>query len=316
MIPVPGGRREICRRDVDHVIHTACSIKLPGDRELLHVIPQDFVVDQHNGIMDPVGMTATRLGTEVHLVSGHVVQIENIVKVIERAGYEVINVIFTPLASACSLLGDEEMKAGCLLIDIGSGVSSYALYGGGGVRASGVIAAGGANVTNDIAVGLRIQKSLAEDVKLRYGLALSSMAGEDEVVSIPGAAPEDGTVRRQIVAAIMEPRCEEIFSMIEASVSGEPHYRVAGGGVVLTGGGSKLEGIAGVAEQVFGMPVRIGRPRGLGGLSEIVSSEQWSAGSGLVLFERDRLRKLEQGRRSGNRLGRMIGNIKKLASMF
>jgi cell division protein FtsA len=245
-----------------------------------------------------------------------VVQIENIVKVIEKAGYEVMNVVFSPLGSACSLLGEDEIKAGCLLIDIGSGVSSFALYGGGSVRVSGVIAAGGENVTNDIAVGLRIQKRLAEDVKLRYGLALTSLAGEDEIISIPGATEENGTIRRQIVAAIVEPRCEEIFSMIMSSVSGEPHYRIAGGGVVLTGGGSKIEGIGSVAEQVFGMPVRIGCPRGLGGLSEVISSEEWSASSGLLLFERTRFHKQQEERGSSMRLGRMIGSIKKLAGIF
>jgi cell division protein FtsA len=284
--------------------------------EILHSIPQDYVVDAHKGISDPVGMTASRLGTEVHIVSVQAVHVENTVKVIEKAGFEVVNVIFNPLAVAHAVLLEEEIEAGCLLIDMGACVSSFALYGHGSIRSSGVLGAGGENVTNDLAVGLRIPKGTAEEVKLRWGLALASLASDDEVVTVPGAGEGEGEIRRQIIAAIMEPRCEEIFSMIKSAVSGDPHFQAAGSTVVLTGGGSKIEGLEGVAEQVFERPVRTGRPAGLSGLSEIVSNESWSAVVGLLLFEKDRLEREEQLIRGRGRFGKMIGNLKSLAGIF
>ena len=316
MIPVPRERREITADDVEHVNRTACNITLPSEMEILHSIPQDYIVDAHRGISDPVGMTASRLGTEIHLVSVQAVYIENSVKVIEKAGYEVVNVVFNPLAAAHAVLLDEEIEAGCLLIDMGACVSSFALYGGGSIRSSGVLGAGGDNVTNDLAVGLRIPKGTAEEVKLRWGLALASMAPDDEVVTVPGTGNGEGEIRRQIIAAIMEPRCEEIFSMIKLAVSNEPHFQAAGSTVVLTGGGSKIEGLEDVAKQVFERPVRTGWPHGLDGLSEIVSNESWSAAVGLLLFEKDRLEREEQQIRGRGRFGSMIGNLKRLAGMF
>jgi cell division protein FtsA len=316
MISIPRDRREITSADVDHVNRTACNITLPAEMEILHSIPQDYVVDAHRGISDPVGMTASRLGTEIHLVSVQAVHIENAVKVIEKAGYEVVNVVFNPLAAAHSVLLEEETEAGCLLIDMGASVSSFALYGKGAIRSSGVLAAGGDNVTNDLAVGLRIPKGTAEEVKLRWGLAQASMASDDDVVRLPGAESGEGEIRRQIIAAIMEPRCEEIFSMIRSAVSNDPHFRAAGSTVVLTGGGSKIEGLESVAEQVFDRPVRTGRPLGLDGLSEIVSNESWSAAVGLLLFEKDRIGREELLARGRGRFGAMMGNLKRLAGMF
>jgi cell division protein FtsA len=316
MISVPRDRREITEADVDHVNRTASNITLPSEMEILHSIPQDYVVDAHRGISDPVGMTASRLGVEIHLVSVQAVHVENTVKVIEKAGFEVVNVIFNPIAAAHAVLLEEEKDAGCLLIDMGACVSSFALFGGGSIRSSGVLAAGGDNVTNDLAVGLRIPKGTAEEVKLRWGLALASLADEDEVLTIPGAGSGEGEIRRQIIAAIMEPRCEEIFSMIKSAVSNDPHFRAAGSTVVLTGGGSKIEGLEGVAEQVFDRPVRTGRPHGLSGLSEIVSNESWSAAVGLLLFEKDRLEREEEMARGRGRFGMMLGNLKRLAGMF
>lgn len=315
MIPVAGEEGEVTADDLDQVMKIASNITLPADTEVLHSIPQDFVVDGHRGVRDPVGMTASRLGTEIHLVTGQAVQIENTVKVIENAGFDVVNIVFNPIASARAVLTRAEIDAGCLMVDIGAGGSSFVLYGAGTIRASGVLPAGGANVTNDLAVGLRIQNPVAEEIKLRHGLALATLAGADETVQIPEGENGGGEIRREIIAAIIEPRCEEIFSMIKESVEKDPHF-AAGGGVILTGGGSRIEGLAGVAAQVFNLPVRIGRPSGLGGLSEIVSNESWSAVVGLVLHERDRLIREEQDRRRRNRVSRWIGNLKKLAGTF
>lgn len=315
MVPVPGGRREITAADVELVTRTARTITIPGDVEILHTVAQDFTLDGVKGVRDPVGMAAERLGTEIHLVTAQTVHVENTVKVVERAGYEVVNVVFNALASARAVLADQEPEAGCLLIDMGAGVTSFALYAAGCVRASGVLAAGGANVTNDLAVGLRIPAGSAEEAKLRWGLALAAMEGADEIVAIQPAG-EQGEMRRGILAAIIEPRCEEIFGMIKSAICNEPAFRAAGGGIVLTGGAAKLEGISGVAAQVFGLPVRCGRPCGLGGLSEIVSSESWSAAVGLLLHERDRLAAEHEQRRGRGGFGTMISNLRKLAGSF
>ncbi len=316
MIPVPKERREITAGDVEQVNRIACNIILPAEMEILHSIPQDYIVDAHRGISDPVGMAASRIGTEVHIVTVQAVQVENAVRVIEKAGFEVVNVVFNPLAAAHAVLLEDEIEAGCLLIDMGACVSSFALYGGGSIRSSGVLGAGGDNVTNDLAVGLRIPKGTAEEVKLRWGLALVSLAEEDEIVMVPGTGSGEGEIRRQIIAAIMEPRCEEIFSMIKSAVSNDSHFQTAGSTVVLTGGGSKIKGLEGVAKQVFDRPVRTGHPYGVGGLSEIVSNESWSAAVGLLLFEKDRLEREERQARGRGRFGMMIGNIKRLAGMF
>jgi cell division protein FtsA len=316
IIPVPRQRREITPQDVEQVNRIACDIAIPSEMEILHAIPLDYVVDAHRCIRDPVGMTASRLGTELHLVTVQAVTVENAVKVVEKAGYEVVNVVFNPLASACSVIRDSEAESGCLLIDVGAGVSSFALYGAGNVRRSGVLAAGGGNMTGDLAVGLRIPRGTAEEVKIRWGLALASMASESEVVTIPAADGAGGEIRRQIIAAIIEPRCEEMLSMIKSAVSNDPHYEAAGSTVVLTGGGSMIEGLEGVAQQVFDRPVRTGYPCGLGGLSEIVCNESWSAAVGLLLFERDRLEREARKSRGNGRLGRMIVNLKRIAGMF
>jgi cell division protein FtsA len=315
MITLPKQRREITAGDIEQVNITACNITLPAEMEILHSIPQDYTVDAQRHISDPVGMTASRLGTEMHLVTIQSVQVENAVKVIEKAGYEVVNVVFNPIAAAHAVLREEEIEAGCLLIDIGAGVSSFAVYGGGSVRSSGVLGAGGENVTNDLAVGLRIPKSTAEEVKLRWGLALASMADEEEIVNLPAAGTGEGEIRRQIIAAIIEPRCEEIFSMIKSAVSNDPYLRAAGSTVVLTGGGSKIKGLEGVAVQVFDRPARTGRAQELGGLSEVVSDESWSAAVGLLLFEKKRL-ECEQQIYGCNRFGRMWRNLRRLAGMF
>lgn len=284
IIEITDSRREVTVRDVKRATEAARSITLPADREVIQTVPQHFMVDKQSGIKDPIGMSASRLGAEVHIVTDLGLPVENFIKVLKRAGLEIFDLVFTPLAAAQAVLSVGEMEAGCLLVDVGGGVTSYALYYGGCARSSGVVAAGGINITKDLAIGLRIPSSAAEDLKRVHGVALTSMAGEDETIEVPGGQGQNsGKVRKQIIAAIVEPRCEEIFAMVKESVSSDPFYRMLGGGIVLTGGGSIIKGMDGVAEQVFDLPVRKGRPYGLEGLSELVSSESWSAGVGLLI---------------------------------
>jgi cell division protein FtsA len=316
VIAIPTSRREVGARDVEKVTEAARSITLPVDREIVHSLPQDFVVDNQAGIHDPVGMSATRLEAEVHIVTALGMPLENMLKVSKKVGLEIVDLVFDPFSSARALLTRDEMNIGCLLVDIGGGVTNYALYSGGTVRSSGVVAAGGTNVTNDLAVGLRTSAAIAEDLKLAHGLALASLADDEETVMVPGIGErESREVRTQILAAIIEPRTEEIFTMVKKAVSGDPFYRLLGAGIVLAGGGSLLRGMDGVAEEVFAMPVRIGRPANLMGLSELVSSAEWTTGIGLLLCGRDRI--AEQGfSGAAGRVKWMINRVRRIASLF
>lgn len=315
-IGVPTGRREVIAKDVDKVTEAARSITLPFDREIVHALPQDFVVDNHAGIRDPIGMSAMRLEAEVHIVTALGMPLENQVKVCKKAGLEVVDMVFEPFAAARSVLTREESEMGALLVDIGGGITNYALYYGGCVRASGVVPAGGVNVTNDLAVGLRTPASVADELKKSHGLALASLATDEETIQVPAVGGREGReVRRQILAAIIEPRSEEIFTMVKKAVSADPFYRMLGAGIVLTGGGSRLRGMDGVAEEVFDLPVRVGKVSHLEGLSELVDREEWTTGVGLLLCGRDRM--LERGEYGTvDRFKLVIGNLRKIASFF
>ncbi len=320
MIPLSVNSREINDKDLENVTAAASGVTLPVDREIIQVLRQDFILDKQDGVNNPIGMSASRLGAGVHIVTGQRMPVDNISRVLEKSGLEIVNLVFEPLASARAVLSSEEMESGSLVVDMGGGVSSYALFFGGCVRSSGVIAAGGSSMTNDLAIGLRVPVCIAEDIKIRHGVALTSMAGENDVIEVPDMEGQNkGEVRTQILAAIIEPRCEEIFAMIKKAVSSEPFYRMLGGGVVLTGGASGVRGMDTVAEQVFDLPVRIGSPVKLEGLAEMVDDGIWSAGIGLLLNESAGV--TAGGSRSrrgspGDRIGWMMNGLKKIASFF
>jgi len=316
VIGLPANRKEVTGKDVDRVTEAATSFSLPSDREIIHALPQDFIVDDQNGIKDPVGMSGMRLEAEVHIITALKMPLENQLKVVKKAGLDVIDVYFSPLASARALLSEEEREMGCVLLDVGGGVTNYLLYQAGCIRSSGVIVGGGINVTNDIAIGLRVHTSVAEELKLRSGLALSSLAGEDEVVMIPGSSGTGKEIRRQIIAAIMEPRYEEIFTMVKRRIAQLPYYRMLGGGVVLTGGGSMVEGVEHVAEQVFDLPVRRAKPSRLEGLGEVVNTEDWSAGVGLLMMGIEKMEETGFSRGAFWGLEGIFKELKKIASFF
>lgn len=316
VVAIPTSRREVSARDVDKVTEAARSITLPLDQEIVHSLPQDFVVDNHAGIHDPVGMSATRLEADVHIVTSLMMPLENMLKVAKKAGLEIVDMVFDPIAAARAVLTRDEMHLGCCIVDIGGGVTNYALYYGGTVRASGVIAAGGVNVTNDLAVGLRTSASVAEGIKISNGLAIASLANDEDTIMVPGIGDrESREVRAQILAAIIEPRVEETFTMVKKAVSGDPFYRLLGAGLVLTGGGSKLRGMEGVAEEVFSLPVRTGRPAHLMGLSELVDSAEWTTGIGLLLCGRDRISQ-HGGAGAIDKVKWMVNRVRKMASLF
>jgi cell division protein FtsA len=308
VIALPPGTREIMDRDVERVIAISQSVTLPADREVIQAVGQDYIVDAHGGIKDPIGMAGSRLGAEMHIVTGLAMPLDNFTKALRKAGLEIVSLVFEPIASALAVCTSSEKENGCLVVNIGGGVTSYALCHDGCVRSSGVIPVGGINITNDLVIGLRVPFPAAEELKRTRGVALASMAAEDEEIVLDGIGNRGGgEIRTQVVAAIIEPRCEELFTMVKEALSVDRCMPTLGGGVVLTGGSSRIRVMPGVAELVFDLPVRCGRPARLEGLAEIVCDPDFSTVVGLLVHERDSLRR-GAGRDTG-----MLGRLKSIA---
>ena len=275
---------EIVAADVERVIEAAKAIAIPTDREIIHVIPQEFIVDDQDRIKDPVGMCGVRLEAEVHIITGAVTSARNICRAIQRAGLKVYDLTLEPLASAAAVLDDDERDLGVVLLDMGGGTTDVAVFHEGAVRHTAIIPFGGSNVTSDIAIGLRTPIDKAETIKIQHGAALAALVGGDELVSVSGVGGRgDKEISRHVLASMIEPRMEEIFALANKEVRKNHFAALIGGGVVLTGGTSLLPGAAELAEQVFEMPVRMGLPRGLGGLSANVNDPRYATGVGLVL---------------------------------
>jgi cell division protein FtsA len=275
---------EIHAADVTRVIEAAKAIAIPTDREIIHVIPQEFIVDDQDGIKDPVGMSGVRLEAEVHIITGAVTSARNICRAIQRAGLKVYDLTLEPLASAAAVLDDDETDLGVVLLDLGGGTTDVAVFHEGAVRHTCIIPFGGANVTSDIAIGLRTPIDKAEAIKIQFGSALASLVNGDESISVSGVGGRgDKEISRHVLASMIEPRMEEIFALANKEVRKNHFAPLIGGGVVLTGGTSLLPGVAELAEQVFEMPVRLGLPRGVGGLSANVCDPRYATGVGLVL---------------------------------
>jgi cell division protein FtsA len=277
--------QEVTRADIDRVIEAAKAVAIPLDREVLHVIPQEFTIDDQNGIRDPLGMSGVRLEVQVHIITGAVTSAQNIVKSVNRAGLEVMDIILQPLASSEAVLTPDERELGVAVIDIGGGTTDLAIFVNGGVWHTSVLGIGGNHLTNDIAVGLRTPVGGAEKIKIKYGCAMTSMVKEDETIEVPsvGGRPPR-IVSRQILAEIIEPRAEEIFSLAHREIMRAGYEEMIPSGVVITGGSSITEGMVEVAEKVMGLPVRRGIPQNVGGLADIVSSPIYATGVGLALY--------------------------------
>ncbi|MFN8586432.1 MAG: cell division protein FtsA [Candidatus Eisenbacteria bacterium] len=284
VIAVARRDNEIAAADVERVVEAAKAIAIPMDREIIHVIPQEFIVDDQEGIKDPVGMSGVRLEAEVHIITGAVTSAKNICRAIQRAGLKVYDLVLEPLASATAVLDQDERDLGVVLLDIGGGTTDVAVFHEGSIRHTAIIPYGGANVTSDIAIGLRTPMDKAEAIKIQHGSALASRVGADEMLQVACVGGrEDREISRTVLASMIEPRMEEIFMLANKEVRKNHFAPLIGGGVVLTGGTSLLPGVAELAEQVFEMPVRLGVPRGLGGLSANVADPRFSTGVGLVM---------------------------------
>lgn len=277
--------REVTEGDIRRVIDAASAIAIPMDREVIHILPQEYIVDGQNGIKDPLGMSGVRLEVKVHIVTGAVTSAQNIIKCANRAGLEVNDIILQQLGSSEAALTPEEEELGVALIDIGGGTTDLAIFHQGSIKHTAVISLAGDHITGDIAIGLRTPIEEAEKVKKRYGCALTSLVGKEETVEVPAVGERRGKViSRQILAEIIEPRVEEILSLVQREIITSGYESLIASGIVLTGGSALLEGITDLAEQIFNLPVRRGYPREVGGLTDIVKNPIYTTAVGLVLY--------------------------------
>jgi cell division protein FtsA len=283
IVPIKDG--EVSHADVERVIDAARAVAIPADQKILHILPQEFIIDNQEGIHDPVGMSGVRLEARVHMVTGAVSAAQNIVKCVRRCGLEVEDLILEQLASSYSVLEDDEKDLGVCLVDIGGGTTDIAVFTGGSIRHTAVIPIAGDQVTNDIAVALRTPTQHAEEIKLKYACALTQLASADETIEVPSIGDRPPRrLSRQTLAEVVEPRYEELLTLIQAELRRSGYEDLVAGGVVLTGGSSKMEGLIDLAEEVFHMPVRLGIPQYVTGLVDVVRNPIHATGVGLLLF--------------------------------
>ena len=283
--------REVLAHDVERVIDAAEAMAIPTDQKMLHVLPQEYIIDHQDGVTDPLGMSGVRLEAKVHLVSCAVNALQNIEKCIERCGLKVNSIILEQLASSYSVLSDDERQLGVCLVDIGGGTSDIAVFTGGAIRHTAVIPIAGDQVTNDIAMALRTPTPNAEEIKIRYGCALSQLAHADQMIEVPGAGDRPPReLSRQTLAEVVEPRYDELFGLIQAELRRSGFEELIAAGVVLTGGASKMAGVIELAEEIFHMPVSLGAPKAVAGLKDIVRNPVHATGVGLMLYGKEQRR--------------------------
>jgi len=277
--------KEVTTADVTRVIEAAKAVAIPADQKILHVLPQDFVIDNQEGIRDPISMSGVRLEARVHLVSGAVSAAQNIIKCVRRCGLEVDDVILEQLASSSAVLTEDEKDLGVCLVDIGGGTTDIAVFSEGAIRHTAVIPIAGDQVTNDIAIALRTPTQYADDIKIKYACALRQLASEDEMIEVPSVGDrEPRQLARQTLAEVVEPRYEELLGLVLAELRRSGLEEICAAGVVLTGGSSKMEGVIELAEEIFHMPVRLGYPQFISGLVDVVRNPIHSTGVGLLIF--------------------------------
>ncbi|MBT3182808.1 MAG: cell division protein FtsA [Deltaproteobacteria bacterium] len=276
--------REVGVMDVERVIDAAQAVSIPLDREVIHVIPQQYIVDDQDGVREPVGMSGVRLEAKVHIVTGAVTSAQNIIKCCNRAGLNVNDIILQQLASSEAVLSADEKELGVALLDIGGGTTDMAIYSGGSIVHTAVLTLGGNHLTNDVAVGLRTPTHEAEKIKQRYGCCTAGIVHKDETIEVPSVGGRPPRIlSRQILAEILEPRMEEIFVLVQQEIVKSGFEDMIAAGMVLTGGSSMLEGAGELAEQIFNLPVRKGVPKRIGGLVDVVKNPMYSTGVGLVI---------------------------------
>jgi len=277
--------KEVTKKDIDRVIEAARAVAIPMDREVIHTLVQEFIVDNQDGILDPLGMSGVRLEAKIHIVTGAVTSAQNIIKCANRAGLDVHDIILESLASSEAVLSREERNLGTALIDFGGGTTDIAVFSRGSIKHTSILSLGGENLTYDIAIGLRTPKLEAEKIKIKYGCGLSALINKDETIEVPGVGGRKPRVlSRQILGEILEPRVEEIFYLIYRELIKSGYEDMMNSGVVVTGGSAELPGVPEMAEQIFNTPSRVGYPQGISGLVEIVNKPMYATAVGLVLY--------------------------------
>ncbi len=276
--------KEISQMDVDRVVETARAVNIPTDQQVLHTIPQEFIVDGQEDVRDPLGMSAVRLEVKVHIVTGAVSAAQNIIKCVRRCGLEVDDLVLQPLASAMAVLTEDEKELGVCLVDIGGGTTDIAVFTNGAIRHTAVIPVAGDQVNNDIAVALRTPPKEAEDIKVRYGCALRQLADARDMIEVPGIGDRPPrTLSKQTLAEFIEPRMEELYSLVQAELRRSGFEELLSSGIVITGGSAGMQGMVELGEEVFHMPVRMGWPRYEGGLAEVMHNPRYATCMGLLL---------------------------------
>jgi len=276
---------EITASDVDRVIDAARAVAIPADQKILHILPQEFIIDNQEGIKEPIGMSGVRLEAKVHMVTGAVSAAQNIIKCVRRCGLEVDDIILEQLASSHAVLTDDEKELGICLVDIGGGTTDIAVFTDGSIRHTAVIPIAGDQVTNDIAVALRTPTQYAEEIKVKYGCALTQLSNPEETIEVPSVGDRAARrLARQTLAEVIEPRYEELFTLIQAELRRSGFEDLIAAGVVLTGGSSKMEGVIDLAEEIFHAPVRLGLPQGVAGLADVVRNPIHATGVGLLIY--------------------------------
>lgn len=311
VIAVKGG--EVGPKDIERVLDAAKAVAIPLDREVIHILPQEYIVDDQRGIADPLGMAGVRLEVKVHIVTGAVTSAQNIVRSCHRSGLDVSDIVLEALASSKAVLTEEEREIGVAIVDLGGGTTDIAVFCNDSIKHTGVLALGGQNLTNDIAFGLRTPMLSAEKIKMKYGCALSELVRGDETIEVSSVGDrEPRKLSRQVLAEICEPRMEEILSLVDQELVRSGFKNMIGAGVVLTGGTSLIEGCQELGEQIFNLPTRIGYPRNVGGLKDVVNSPKFATAVGLLRYGAEKEgRDLKFRIRDGNAFNRVFSRMKK-----
>ena len=302
---------EVTQMDVDCVVETARAVALPADQQILHILTQEFIIDGQDDVREPLGMSGMKLEVKVHIVTGAVAAAQNIVKCIKRCGLEVSDLILQPLASSIAVLTEDEKELGVCLVDIGGGTTDIAVFKNGAIRHTAVIAIAGDQITNDVAVAFRTPTQSAEDIKIKHGCALRQLADAREVVEVPGV---DGREARQLslqtLAEVIEPRVVELYELVLQELRRSGMEEMIASGIVITGGSAMMRGMLELGEEIFHMPVRMGMPRYVGGLSEVVSNPRYATGVGLILMGKQQLERHLTVQMESSSVGRVFDKMK------
>jgi len=302
---------EVTQMDVDRVVETARAIALPADQQILHILTQEFIIDGQDDVREPLGMSGMRLEVKVHVVTGAIAAAQNIVKCIKRCGLEVSDLILQPLASSVAVLTEDEKELGVCLVDIGGGTTDIAVFKNGAIRHTAVIPIAGDQMTNDIAVAFRTPTQSAEEIKVKHGCALRQLADPREMVEVPGVDGRDPKqLSVQTLSEVIEPRVVELYELVQQELRRSGMEEMIASGVVITGGSSSIHGMSELGEEIFHTPVRLGMPRYIGGLSEVVNNPRYATAAGLVLMGKQQLERQLSGQMQSGSVLRVFERMK------